>query len=116
MRNSPKSHAKDTRNLRLGISADGVDVNTGNRHHSVSNFNYHIQLSSMVVYEKKVYQPFGVDTYDASIKDNFNLRAVVLWTINDYPTLGDDTYDASTKDNFNLRAIVLWTINDYPAL
>ncbi|GJW52540.1 hypothetical protein Tco_0096625 [Tanacetum coccineum] len=27
--------AKDPKNLRLGISADGVDVNTGNRHHSV---------------------------------------------------------------------------------
>ncbi|GKC83294.1 putative reverse transcriptase domain-containing protein [Tanacetum coccineum] len=27
--------AEDSRNLRLGISADGVDVNTGNRHHSV---------------------------------------------------------------------------------
>nr|GEV51820.1 hypothetical protein [Tanacetum cinerariifolium] len=27
--------AKDPRNIRLGISADGVDVNTGNRHHSV---------------------------------------------------------------------------------
>ncbi|GJS12987.1 hypothetical protein Tco_0407459 [Tanacetum coccineum] len=26
--------AKDTRNLRLGISADGVDVNTGNMHHN----------------------------------------------------------------------------------
>ncbi|GKD57933.1 hypothetical protein Tco_1291320 [Tanacetum coccineum] len=32
----------------------------------------------MVVYEKKVYHAFGVDTYDASTKDNFNLRAVVL--------------------------------------
>nr|GEV25779.1 putative ribonuclease H-like domain-containing protein [Tanacetum cinerariifolium] len=32
--------------------------------------------------------PAGVDTYDASTKDNFNLRAIVLWTINDYPTLG----------------------------
>ncbi|GJX31604.1 retrovirus-related pol polyprotein from transposon TNT 1-94 [Tanacetum coccineum] len=30
----------------------------------------------------------GVDTYDASTKDNFNLCAVVLWIINDYPTLG----------------------------
>ncbi|GKE91901.1 hypothetical protein Tco_1572996, partial [Tanacetum coccineum] len=27
--------AEDPRNLRLGISADGVDVNTGNRHHCV---------------------------------------------------------------------------------
>ncbi|GKE72504.1 retrovirus-related pol polyprotein from transposon TNT 1-94 [Tanacetum coccineum] len=32
--------------------------------------------------------PRGVDTYDAFIKENFNLRVVVLWTINDYPTLG----------------------------
>ncbi|GJZ49321.1 reverse transcriptase domain-containing protein [Tanacetum coccineum] len=30
----------------------------------------------------------GVDTYDVSTKDNFNLHVVVLWTINDYPTLG----------------------------
>ncbi|GKG37243.1 putative transposon, En/Spm-like protein, partial [Tanacetum coccineum] len=59
--------AEDTRNLRLGISADGVDVNMGNRHHSVWT---------------------GVYTYDASTKDNFNLCAVVLWTINDYPALG----------------------------
>nr|GEY71080.1 hypothetical protein [Tanacetum cinerariifolium] len=32
--------------------------------------------------------PAGVDTYDASIKENFNLRVVVLWTINDYLALG----------------------------
>ncbi|GJX66700.1 putative reverse transcriptase domain-containing protein [Tanacetum coccineum] len=29
--------AEDPRNLRLGISADGVDVNTGNRHHNETN-------------------------------------------------------------------------------
>nr|GEW06254.1 hypothetical protein [Tanacetum cinerariifolium] len=29
---------------------------------------------------------------------------------------GVDTYDVSTKDNFNLRVVVLWTINDYLAL
>ncbi|GJT12127.1 putative transposon, En/Spm-like protein [Tanacetum coccineum] len=81
--------AEDPRNLRLGISDNGVDVNTGNRHHSVwPVFNCHIQHSSMVMYEKKVYHAFGVDTYDASTKYNFNLRAVVLWTINDYPALG----------------------------
>nr|GEW42436.1 hypothetical protein [Tanacetum cinerariifolium] len=28
-----------------------------------------------------------VDTYDASIKDNFNLRVIMLWIINDYPAL-----------------------------
>ncbi|GJR59971.1 hypothetical protein Tco_1502133 [Tanacetum coccineum] len=71
--------AKDTRNLRLGISADGVDVNTGNRHHSVWPV-------LTVIYNLPPW--LWVDTYDASTKDNFNLRAVVLWTINDYPALG----------------------------
>nr|GEW01344.1 hypothetical protein [Tanacetum cinerariifolium] len=55
--------AKDLRSLRLGISTDGVNVNSGTRHHRV-------------------------DTYDASTKENFNLCAVMLWTINDYPALG----------------------------
>ncbi|GKB53883.1 putative transposase-associated domain-containing protein [Tanacetum coccineum] len=81
--------AKDPRNLRLGISADGVDINTRNRHHSVwAVLTVIYNFSSMVVYEKKVYHAFGVDTYDVSTKDNFNLRAIVLWTINDYPALG----------------------------
>ncbi|GJU37344.1 hypothetical protein Tco_1185698 [Tanacetum coccineum] len=71
--------AEDTRNLRLGISADGVDVNTGNRHHSVWPV-------LTVIYNLPPW--LWVDTYDASTKDNFNLCVVVLWTINDYPALG----------------------------
>nr|GEV49951.1 hypothetical protein [Tanacetum cinerariifolium] len=57
--------AEDPRNLRLGISADEVDVTIKNRHHNT-----------------------GVDTYDVSTKDNFNLRSIMLWTINDYHVLG----------------------------
>ncbi|GJT07094.1 putative reverse transcriptase domain-containing protein [Tanacetum coccineum] len=70
---------EDPRNLRLGILADGVDVNIGNRHHSV-------WLALTVIYNLPPW--LWVDTYDASIKDNFNLCAIVLWTINDYPVLG----------------------------
>ncbi|XP_026428373.1 uncharacterized protein LOC113324266 [Papaver somniferum] len=54
----------DPRNLRLAVSADGVDVNTGTKHHS------------------------GKRTWDAYAQEMFTLRAVVLWTINDYPALG----------------------------
>ncbi|GJW42229.1 retrovirus-related pol polyprotein from transposon TNT 1-94 [Tanacetum coccineum] len=68
--------AKDPRNLRLGISADGVDVNSGTRHHKPLVDDLHTLFET------------GVDTYDASTKENFNLRAIVLWTINDYPALG----------------------------
>ncbi|GJR89488.1 putative transposase-associated domain-containing protein [Tanacetum coccineum] len=67
---------EDTRNLQLGISADGVDVNTGNRHHKPLVDDLHTLFET------------GVDMYDASTKDNFNLCAVMLWTINDYPALG----------------------------
>ncbi|GKA13043.1 putative transposase-associated domain-containing protein [Tanacetum coccineum] len=68
--------AEATRNLRIGISADGVDVNTGNRHHKPLVDDLHTLFET------------GVDTYDASTKDNFNLRVVMLWKINDYPALG----------------------------
>nr|GEU52667.1 hypothetical protein [Tanacetum cinerariifolium] len=68
--------AKDPRNLRLGISADGIDVNSGTRHHKPLVDDLHTLFET------------GVDTYDASTKENVNLRAVVLCTINDYPALG----------------------------
>ncbi|GJW29842.1 putative reverse transcriptase domain-containing protein [Tanacetum coccineum] len=109
--------AEDTRNLQLGISAHGVDVNTGNMHHSVwpvltviynlppwlcmkrKFINLSVLISGYlgndidVILEPLVDDlhtlfEIGVDTYDSSIKDTFNLHAVVLWTINDYPALG----------------------------
>nr|GEV28678.1 putative ribonuclease H-like domain-containing protein [Tanacetum cinerariifolium] len=55
--------AKDLRNLWLGISEPLVD-------------------DQHTLFETEI------DTYDASIKENFNLCAIVLWTINDYPALG----------------------------
>nr|GEY75461.1 hypothetical protein [Tanacetum cinerariifolium] len=109
--------AEDPRNLRLGISADGVDINTGNRHHSVwpvLTVIYNlppwlcmkrkfIMLSVLIlgylgndidvfleplVDDLHTLFETGVDTYHVSKKDNFNLCVVVLWTINDYPALG----------------------------
>ncbi|GKE65466.1 hypothetical protein Tco_1519627, partial [Tanacetum coccineum] len=83
--------AEDLRNLRLGISADGVDVNTGNRHRSVwpgyPGNNIDVYLKPLVDDLHTLFET-GVNTYDVSTKDNFNLRAVVLCTINDYPALG----------------------------
>ncbi|GJV53862.1 putative transposon, En/Spm-like protein [Tanacetum coccineum] len=73
--------AKDPRNLRLGISADGVDVNRGNRHHCVW------PVLTLVDDLHTLFET-RVDTYDASTKDNFNLCVIVLWTINDYLAFG----------------------------
>ncbi|GJX44639.1 putative transposase-associated domain-containing protein [Tanacetum coccineum] len=113
----PKSQiAKDIRNLRLGISADGVDVNTGNRHHSVwPVLTVIYNLPPWLCMKRKfINLSVLISGYPGNDIDVF-LEPLV----DDLHTLfetGVDTYDASTKDNFNLRAVVLWTINDYPAL
>ncbi|GJT05537.1 putative transposon, En/Spm-like protein [Tanacetum coccineum] len=102
---------------KLGISADWVDVNSGTRHHSVwpvLSVIYNlppwlcmkrkfIMLSVLIsrypgndidvfleplVNDLQTLFEKGVETYDAFKKENFNMRAVVLWTINDYPSLG----------------------------
>ncbi|GJW51026.1 putative transposase-associated domain-containing protein [Tanacetum coccineum] len=108
--------AKDLRNLRLGISADGVDVNTGNMHHSVwPVLTVIYNLPPWLCMKRKfIMLSVLISGYPGNDIDVF-LEPLV----DDLHTLfetGVDTYDVSTKDNFNLRAIVLWTINDYPAL
>lgn len=109
--------ANDPRNLRSGISADGVDVNRGTKHYSVwlvliVIYNLlpwlcmkrkFIMLSLLIsgtpcndidiflvplVYDLQLLFEVGVETYDAYAQEKFTLRAVVLWTINDYPALG----------------------------
>ncbi|KAK9050970.1 hypothetical protein SSX86_027595 [Deinandra increscens subsp. villosa] len=109
--------ADDPRSLRLGISTDGVDVNRGNRNHSVwpvLSVIYNlppwlcmkrkfIMLSLLIsgapgndidvfleplIDDLELLFEAGVETYDAYAQEQFTLRAVVLWTINDYPALG----------------------------
>ncbi|GJX13747.1 putative reverse transcriptase domain-containing protein [Tanacetum coccineum] len=99
-----------------GISADGVDVNTGNRHHSVwPVLTVIYNLPPWLCMKRKfIMLSVLISGYPGNDIDVF-LEPLV----DDLHTLfetGVDTYDASTKDNFNLRAVVLWTINDYPAL
>ncbi|KAJ9544721.1 hypothetical protein OSB04_024428 [Centaurea solstitialis] len=94
--------ANDPRNLRLGISADGVNVNRGNKHHSVWPvlaviYNLPpwlcmkrkcIMLSLLISGTPSNDIDVGVKTYNAYSQENFALRAVVLCTINDYLALG----------------------------
>ncbi|GJX35864.1 putative transposase-associated domain-containing protein [Tanacetum coccineum] len=107
---------KDPRNLRLGILADGVDVNTGNRHHSVwlvLTIIYNLP-PCLCMKRKFIMLSVFISGYPRNDIDVF-LEPLV----NDLLTLfetGVDTYDTSTKDNFNLCTVVLWTINDYLVL
>ncbi|GJR13824.1 putative reverse transcriptase domain-containing protein [Tanacetum coccineum] len=107
---------EDIRNLRLGISADGVDINTGNRHHNVwPVLTVIYNLPPWLCMKRKFINLLVlISGYPRNDIDVF-LEPLV----DDLHTLfetGVDTYNASTKDNFNLCAVVLWIINDYPAL
>ncbi|XP_026440636.1 uncharacterized protein LOC113339610 [Papaver somniferum] len=73
----------DPRNLRLAVSADGVDVNTdGAPGNNIDVFLEPLVKDFQFLFEK------GKRTWDAYSQEMFTLRAVVLWTINDYPALG----------------------------
>ncbi|GJW53038.1 putative transposon, En/Spm-like protein [Tanacetum coccineum] len=103
-------------NLRLGISADGVDVNTGNRHHSVWPVLIVIYNHPLWLCMKRKFINLLV-LISGYLRNDIDVFLELL--VDDVHTLFEIrvyTYDASTKDNFNLRAAVLWTINDYPAL
>ncbi|GJX09773.1 hypothetical protein Tco_0199632 [Tanacetum coccineum] len=108
--------AEDPRNLRLRISADRVNVNTRNRHHSVwPVLTVIYNLPPWLCMKRKfIMLSVLISGYPGNDIDVFLEQLV-----DDLHTLfetGVDTYDVSTKDNFNLCVVVLWTINDYPAL
>nr|GEY90136.1 hypothetical protein [Tanacetum cinerariifolium] len=107
---------EDPRNLRLGISADGVDVKTENRHHSVWPVLTVIYNLPLWLCMKRMFIMLSVLILGYLGND---IDVFLEPLVDDLHTLletGVNKYDVSTKDNFNLRTVVLWTINDYPEL
>ncbi|RVW62801.1 hypothetical protein CK203_058901 [Vitis vinifera] len=109
--------ASDCRNLRLAISADGINPHSSmtSRHSCwpVLTITYNLPL---VMHEEEIYdvifanirttQPGkDIDVYLAPLVDD--LKA--LWEV------GVKAYDAHQREFFTLKAILLWTINDFPA-
>ncbi|KAH7845722.1 hypothetical protein Vadar_005227 [Vaccinium darrowii] len=110
--------AAETRNLRLALSADGI-----NPHSSLSSryscwpiimviYNLppwlcfkrkFIMLSLLISGSKQAGNDF--DVYLAPLIDDLK----ILWEV------GVEVYDAYRKQQFKLRAILLWTINNLPA-
>ncbi|XP_021984396.2 uncharacterized protein LOC110880131 isoform X1 [Helianthus annuus] len=116
--NTWKEFGKENRNLRLALSADGI-----NPHKSLSS-TYSCWPVILITYNLPSYlcmsrkfmmltllisgpnQPGNnIDVYLAPLIADLKL----LWET------GVKTFDAYKKEYFNLRAILLWTINDFPA-
>ncbi|XP_074374617.1 uncharacterized protein LOC141715028 [Apium graveolens] len=85
--------SQDIRNVRLGLATDGFPPysNGTSGFYSVWPvviFVYNLP-PSMCMKDPYMFMTLlcGVETYDASTKTNFILRAALLWTISDYPGL-----------------------------
>ncbi|KAL3834256.1 hypothetical protein ACJIZ3_008992 [Penstemon smallii] len=101
-----RDFAKDSRNVRLGLAADGFSPF---RTMSVTHSTWPMCMKEPFFFLTLLIpgpSPPGnnIDVYLQPLIDELK----ELW-------VGVETYDASTKQNFNMRAALLWTINDFPA-
>ncbi|XP_026400351.1 uncharacterized protein LOC113296251 [Papaver somniferum] len=106
----------DPRNLRLAVSADGVDVNRGTKHHSVWPVLVVIYNLPPGLCMKRKFIMLSL-LIDGAPGNNIDVFLEPL--VKDFQFLfekGKRTWDAYAQEMFTLRAVVLWTINDYPAL
>ncbi|XP_047949378.1 uncharacterized protein LOC125195243 [Salvia hispanica] len=101
------SFAQESRNVRLGLESDGINpfknMTPGN--------NIDIYLQPLIADLKDLWE-VGVETYDASKKQNFQLHASLIWTISDFPgyaylsgwsTQGEFACPVCNKETHSLR-------------
>jgi len=111
--------ASDPRNLRLGLSTDGMNPfsiqNTKYSTWPVFLVNYNMPPSLCMKAENIMLSLLipgpaapsnNIDVYLAPLIDDL----IDLWNE------GIQAYDSLSNENFTLRAILLWTISDYPGL
>ena len=114
-----KRFAKEIRNLRLGLSTDGMNPfgNMSSKHSTWPVLMCIYNLPSWMCMKRKyVMMPLlipgprqpgnDIDVYLQPLMDDL----VTLWKD------GVEVWDASKQEYFVLRALLLITINDYPAL
>ena len=110
--------ASDCRNLRLAISADGINPhkNMTSKHSCWPVLIVTYNLPPWLCMKRKFMmlsllisgprQPGSdIDVYLAPLVDDLK----TLWEV------GVETYDAHEQEFFTLKTILLWTINDFPA-
>nr|GEV06881.1 hypothetical protein [Tanacetum cinerariifolium] len=75
------SFVAEPRNVRLGLCADGFAP------FGISSNNYSCWPVIVTPYNLPPWM-YGVETYDAFKKQNFQLKATLMWTVNDFMAYG----------------------------
>ncbi|XP_043814060.1 uncharacterized protein LOC122723981 [Manihot esculenta] len=73
----------EKRNVRLGLCTDGFQPFGQSRPRNPKD-KLDVYLQPLVTELEDLWEN-GVETYDAFNKENFNLRAALMWTISDFP-------------------------------
>ena len=106
--------SQDARNLRLGLSTDGMNPHglQSSSHILLVNYNLppHLCMKRKFVILTMLIsgprQPGNdIDVYLAPLIEDLKM----LWEE------GVECFDGSREETFTLRALLLWTINDFPA-
>ncbi|KAL6334208.1 hypothetical protein AAG906_006801 [Vitis piasezkii] len=79
--------SSEPRNLRLAISADGINPHSSLSPRQPGN-DIDIYLAPLIEDLKTLWE-VGVQAYDAHQREFFTLRVVLLWTISDFPAYGN---------------------------
>ncbi|XP_021748801.1 uncharacterized protein LOC110714566 [Chenopodium quinoa] len=84
--------ASDPRNVRLGLCTDGFAPHvhvlvTDSPWSQNPKGNLDMYMQPLIQELKQLWE-VDASTYDISKKQNFNLRAAILWTISDFPAYG----------------------------
>ncbi|RVW78471.1 hypothetical protein CK203_050425 [Vitis vinifera] len=75
-------------NLRLAISADGINPHSSMTRPRQPGKDIDVYLAPLVDDLKTLWE-VGVKAYDAHQQEFFTLKAILLWTINDFPAYGN---------------------------
>lgn len=111
--------AAEPRNLRLGISTDGMNpFSIQNTKHStwpVMLVNYNMP-PTMCMKSENIMLTLLIPGPTAPSNNIDVYLAPLIDDLNDLWNEGIKIYDSLSKENFTLKAILLWSISDYPGL
>ncbi|XP_050248759.1 uncharacterized protein LOC126696012 [Quercus robur] len=97
--------SSNPRNVRLGLAVDGFNP------FRIMRITIDVYLELLVEKLRELWD-VGVQAYDASSKEVFQLRAALMWTINDFPTYADLS-GWSTKGELDCPSCAMKTESRY---
>ncbi|XP_019256426.1 PREDICTED: uncharacterized protein LOC109234832 [Nicotiana attenuata] len=108
--------AGDPRNVRLGLASDGLFGTMRTVHSTWPVILMPYNLPPWMCMKQEFFILSLVIPGPKAPGNNIEVfLQPLIEELNELWDIGVETYDASTKDIFQMRAALMWTINDFPA-